>query len=150
MVEHMSGTVREASITESPLSVDRLLGLVSDPTVGGIAIFVGVIRDHDQDAAVAALDYTHHPAAEHALRRCAERTAEQFDVISVAVQHRVGHLEVGDLAVVVVTGAVHRGEALKACTHLIDTLKAEVPIWKEQRFVSGDTQWVGLPEAGAR
>jgi molybdopterin synthase catalytic subunit len=99
---------------------------------------------------VAALDYTHHPAAEHALRRCAERTAEQFDVISVAVQHRVGHLEVGDLAVVVVTGAVHRGEALKACTHLIDTLKAEVPIWKEQRFVSGDTQWVGLPEAGAQ
>ena len=149
-VEHVSGTVREASITESPLSVDRLLGLVSDPTVGGIAIFVGVIRDHDQDAAVAALDYTHHPAAEHALRRCAERTAEQHDVISVAVQHRIGHLEVGDLAVVVAAGAVHRGEALKACTHLIDTLKAEVPIWKEQRFVSGDTQWVGLPEAGAQ
>jgi len=52
--------------------------------------------------------------------------------------------------VVVAAGAVHRGEALKACTHLIDTLKAEVPIWKEQRLVSGDTQWVGLPEAGAQ
>jgi molybdopterin synthase catalytic subunit len=57
----------------------------------------------------------------------------------------VGHLEVGDIAVVVAIGAVHRGEALAACTHLINTVKAEVPIWKEQHFASGESEWVGLP-----
>ena len=59
-------------------------------------------------------------------------------------EHRTGHLEVGDLAVVVAVGAVHRGEALAACTELIDVIKAQVPIWKEQEFVSGRTSWVGL------
>ena len=62
----------------------------------------------------------------------------------------MGHLEVGDIAVVVAIGAVHRGEALAACAHLINTLKAEVPIWKEQHFASGESEWVGLPgEDGA-
>ena len=70
-------------------------------------------------------------------------------MLSVAVEHRVGHLEVGDLAVVVAVGAVHRGPALAAAAYLIDTLKAEVPIWKEQHFASGETQWVGLPESEA-
>ena len=68
-------------------------------------------------------------------------------MVALAVEHRVGHLEVGDLAVVVAVGAVHRGPALAACAHLINSLKAEVPIWKEQRFASGTTAWVGLPEA---
>jgi molybdopterin synthase catalytic subunit len=70
--------------------------------------------------------------------------------LAIAVEHRVGHLEIGDIAVVVAVGAVHRGEALAACAHLINTLKAEVPIWKEQHFTSGDSEWVGLPgEDGA-
>ena len=68
-------------------------------------------------------------------------------MIAVAVQHRVGHLRSATSPWWSRSGAVHRGDALAACTHLIDTLKAEVPIWKEQHFVSGDTQWVGLPEA---
>jgi molybdopterin synthase catalytic subunit len=143
----MTSPVRAARILEAPLSVDRLLGLVQDPTVGGIALFVGVVRDHDSGAAVVSLDYSQHPTAEAVLTRCAEQTAAAHDVVALAVEHRVGHLEVGDLAVVVAVGAVHRGPALAACAHLINTLKAEVPIWKEQRFVSGTTAWVGLPEA---
>jgi molybdopterin synthase catalytic subunit len=145
----MTSPVRAARILEAPLSVDRLLGLVQDPAVGGIALFVGVVRDHDSGAAVVSLDYSQHPTAEATLTRCAEQTAAAHDVVALAVEHRVGHLEVGDLAVVVAVGAVHRGPALAACAHLINTLKAEVPIWKEQRFVSGTTAWVGLPEADA-
>jgi molybdopterin synthase catalytic subunit len=64
----------------------------------------------------------------------------------VAVEHRIGHLEVGDLAVVVAVGAVHRGSALEACRRLIDDLKTEVPIWKEQHFADGQVGWVGLDE----
>lgn len=143
----MTSLVRAACISEAPLSVDRLLGIVQDPTVGGIALFVGVVRDHDSGAAVVSLDYSQHPSAEATLARCAEDAAATHDVVAVAVEHRVGHLEVGDLAVVVAVGAVHRAPALAACAHLINMLKAEVPIWKEQRFASGTTAWVGLPEA---
>jgi molybdopterin synthase catalytic subunit len=141
----MASPVRAARILDAPLSVDRLIGLVLSPAVGGVALFLGVVRDHDQDAAVVSLDYTQHPTAEQVLRRCAEQTAADHDVLGVAVEHRVGHLEVGDLAVVVAVAAVHRGPALAACAQLIDTLKAEVPIWKEQRFASGYVAWVGLP-----
>lgn len=143
----MASAVREASVGESPISVDRLLALVSEPTVGGIALFVGVVRDHDEGQDVASLDYTAHPSAEAVLAACAERVAQAHDVEAVAVQHRVGHLEVGDLAVVVAAGAVHRAEALAACHQLIDDLKAEVPIWKEQAFADGGVAWVGLPAA---
>ncbi len=108
----MSSAVREASTSSSPLSVDRLLKLVSDPVVGGIALFIGVVRNRDEGADVVSLDYTQHPSAPEVLARCARQTAERYDIVSLAVEHRIGHLVVGDLAVVVAVGAVHRAEAL--------------------------------------
>jgi len=141
----MPSKVRQVGISESPLGVDHALRLVSSPAVGGIALFVGTVRNSDHGADVVSLDYTQHPSAVDVLTKCAEETADQHDVLAIAVEHRVGHLEVGDVAVVVAVGAVHRGEALAACAHLINTLKAEVPIWKEQRFASGGSEWVGLP-----
>lgn len=129
---------------DSVLSVDRAVSAVSDPRVGGIALFLGVVRNSDDGRDVVSLDYTQHPSAQTLLQRCAERMAAENDVVAVAVEHRVGHLVVGDLAVVVAVGAVHRAEALTACRQLIDDLKAEVPIWKEQEFSSGDASWVGL------
>jgi len=139
-----NGVSTYAAVTESPLSVDALLVRVSDRRVGGIGLFLGVIRDRDEGSAVGSLDYTGHPSAADALRACAERVAAAYDVLSVAVEHRIGHLEIGDLAVVVAVGAVHRGPALEACHRLIDDLKADVPIWKEQHFTDGRTSWVGL------
>ena len=97
---------------------------------------------------MVSLDYTQHPTAEQVLRRCAEQVAADHDVVAVAVEHRIGHLQVGDLAVVVAVAAVHRGPALAACAQLIDTVKDQVPIWKEQRFTSGEVAWVGLPDDG--
>ena len=143
----MSSAVREASVGDAPISVDRLLAQVRGPAVGGIGLFLGVVRDHDEGQGVSSLDYTAHPSAASVLARCAERVAEAHDVLTVAVEHRVGHLEVGDLAVVVAVGAVHRTEALVACRQLIDDLKDEVPIWKEQAFAGGGVEWVGLPAA---
>jgi molybdopterin synthase catalytic subunit len=142
----MPSKVREVGISESPLSVDHALRLVSGPAVGGIAVFVGTVRDSDHGAGVVSLDYTQHPSAVDVLAKCAEDTADHHDVLAIAVEHRVGHLEIGDIAVVVAVGAVHRGEALAACAHLINALKAEVPIWKEQHFTSGGSEWVGLPD----
>jgi molybdopterin synthase catalytic subunit len=140
--------VRLAAISDSPLDVGQAIRLVSGPTVGGIALFVGTVRNHDHGAEVASLDYTQHPSAADVLGRCATETAELHNVESLAVEHRIGRLEVGDVAVVVAVGAVHREAALAACAHLINTLKAEVPIWKEQHFASGDAEWVGLGDEG--
>jgi molybdopterin synthase catalytic subunit len=145
----MPSKIRQVGITDAPLDIAEALRLVSGPEVGGIALFVGTVRNRDHDAAVVSLDYTQHPSAVGVLTRCAEQTADKHDVLAIAVEHRVGHLEVGEIAVVVAIGAVHRGEALAACAHLINTVKAEVPIWKEQHFASGGSEWVGLPGEGS-
>ena len=102
-----------------------------------------MVREQDSGEQVSSLDYTQHPSAAAALRASAERIAEAYDVRAVAVEHRIGHLEVGDLAVVVATGAVHRGPALDACRALIDDLKQTVPIWKEQHLTSGEVDLGG-------
>ena len=144
----MTDAVRLARLSLEPLSVDRLLALVSDRTVGGVGLFVGMVRDHDEpesEAAVVSLDYSAHPSAEATLQATVAEVAARHDVIAVAVEHRVGHLEVGDLAVVIAVGAVHRREALDATSELIDAVKQTVPIWKEQHYVSGQPDWVGLP-----
>lgn len=140
----MSSVVRRVRVVDAPLSLDALYQEVRDDSVGGVALFVGVVRDVDEGREVSSLDYTQHPTAENTLRDCAERVAADHDLVAVAVEHRIGHLEIGDIAVVVAVGAIHRGEALTACRALIDLLKREVPIWKEQEFSTGATEWVGL------
>ena len=108
----------------------------------GIALFIGVVRDHDQGRGVLRLSYSAHPSAAAELRRVAEKVAARFDVRALAAVHRLGDLEVGDLAVVVAVSCAHRGEAFDACRALIDELKATVPIWKHQQFGDGGSEWV--------
>jgi len=134
-----------ADIRESRLSFDEVLDAVRHPRAGGVATFVGVVRERDHGQGVDALDYTAHPSAPQVLRELAERLAAEGDVIRVAVVHRVGHLKVGDVAVVVAVSAAHRGPAFEVCRGLIDALKATVPIWKHQIFVDGSDEWVGMP-----
>jgi molybdopterin synthase catalytic subunit len=137
--------VRLAELRETSLSVDEVLSAVADPAAGGIALFVGTVRDNDHDQQVRGLSYTAHPSAEAELRRVAEEIAEKFRVIGVAAVHRVGELAIGDMAVVVAVSCPHRGEAFDACRALIDLLKASVPIWKHQLFADGGSEWVGSP-----
>jgi molybdopterin synthase catalytic subunit len=134
-----------ADIRESTLSVDEAIDAVRHPRAGGIATFIGVVRERDHGQDVEALDYTSHPSAPQVLRELAGRLAGGGDVIRVAAVHRVGHLEIGDVAVVVAVSAVHRGAALDVCRDLIDALKATVPIWKHQVFEDGSDEWVGTP-----
>jgi len=137
-------TVVEAELSEAALSVDELLARVTGPSVGGVGLFVGIVRDVDHGQSVRSLDYTAHPTAAPELTRCATEVAARHAVEAVAVRHRIGHLELGDLAVVVAVGARHRGPALDACRELIDQLKQQVPVWKEQHFADGSVEWVGL------
>lgn len=135
--------VRLVDLRSTPLSVDEVLSAVADPSAGGHAVFVGTVRDHDVGQDVVDLSYSAHPSAVAALGRVAERVATADGLVGVAAVHRVGDLKIGDLAVVVAVSAVHRGEAFAACRRLIDELKAEVPIWKHQRFADGTAEWVG-------
>jgi molybdopterin synthase catalytic subunit len=136
-------TVRLIGVRETALSVDEVRAAVADPAAGGIALFAGAVRDADHDQRVTGLSYSAHPTAEAELRRVAEQIAQKFPVIAVAAVHRVGELDIGDLAVVVAVSCPHRAEAFDACRALIDELKATVPIWKHQRFADGSTEWVG-------
>jgi molybdopterin synthase catalytic subunit len=110
-----------------------------------VASFVGTVRDHDSDRTVTRLDYTVHPTATGVLRRVADQVCAAYPVIALAAVHRIGSLDVGDLAVVVAVSCPHRGAAFDACRKLIDDLKATAPIWKHQVFADGSEEWVGTP-----
>jgi molybdopterin synthase catalytic subunit len=135
--------IRLLAIRDAPLSVDEVLAAVSDPAAGGVALFVGTVRDHDGGRLVTGLEYSAHPAVIDQLRAVAEKVAADYPVRALAAVHRVGDLVVGDLAVVVGVGCPHRAEAFAACHRLIDELKVTVPIWKHQLFADGTDEWVG-------
>jgi molybdopterin synthase catalytic subunit len=141
----VSSAVRLVDLRDTPLDVAEVVAALDDDTSGGLTLFVGRVRDHDHGKGVAGLDYTAHPSALDKLREVCARVADEYDVHGVAALHRVGGLGIGDVAVVVATTSSHRGDAFVASRALIDTLKAEVPIWKHQRFGDGTDEWVGTP-----
>jgi len=134
--------IRLAEVRGEPLSIDEVRAAVADPSAGAIVVFVGAVRDHDNERSVTGLTYSAHPSASAELGRVAEGIAARHKVQAIAVVHRTGELQVGDLAVVAAVSAAHRGEAFAACEALVDELKATVPVWKNQFFLGGDSEWV--------
>lgn len=134
--------IRLADVRAEPLSIDEVRTAAADNAAGAMALFLGVIRDHDHGRGVTRLSYTAHPSAAAELANVAEKIAASHPVRAIAVLHRTGDLELGDLAVVAAVSADHRAEAFAACEALVDELKATVPIWKHQFFTGGDSEWV--------
>jgi molybdopterin synthase catalytic subunit len=134
---------RLAAIRAEPLSVDEVLAAVRGPRYGGTALFLGTVRDHDEGSDVVMLEYSAHPTAERELRRVVDALGAEFPGVALAAVHRVGELAVGDTAVIVAAAAEHRDEAFRAGRMLIDRIKAEVPLWKRQKFSDGERFWVG-------
>jgi molybdopterin synthase catalytic subunit len=134
--------IRLAELRAEPLSADEVRAAVADPGVGGIAIFVGTVRNHDQGREVTRLSYSAHPTAAAQLRAVAEKVAADFGLRGVAAVHRTGELAVGEVAVVAAVACPHRAEAFEACRVLVDEVKHKVPIWKQQWFADGTTEWV--------
>ena len=141
----MSDKVRLVAVRDQPLSVDEVVDAVHDRAAGGLVVFVGTVRATDHDRDVDRLDYEAHPSAEQQMWQVAEAVAARFPAVAVAATHRVGSLQIGDIAVVVAASCPHRGEAFEAARALIDDLKATVPIWKHQLFSDGGEEWVGTP-----
>ncbi len=140
----MDDLVRLTAIRDTPLDVTEVIGAVEDGAHGAVSVFVGTVRDEDGGKSVEALEYSAHPTAIDRLTDVCAKVAADHGV-KVAAVHRVGLLAIGDIAVVVATSAGHRGTAFDATRELIDTLKAEVPIWKHQTFGDGTQEWVGTP-----
>ncbi|MCA9528529.1 MAG: molybdenum cofactor biosynthesis protein MoaE [Myxococcales bacterium] len=133
------------AIRSTPLSVDEALAAVRHRSAGGVALFIGVVRDHADGKAVSRLDYEAHPElAEPAMRRVLDETATAHPQARLAAVHRVGALEIGDAAVIVAASAPHREEAFAACRAAIDAIKETVPIWKKEWDERGEASWVNL------
>ena len=137
-------TVRIARISDEPLDLAAHIAAVEEPSKGAVTTFLGTVRDADPDAAgsVVALEYTAHPDAEATLQRLASE-ADGPD-LAIAVSHRIGRLGVGEYAVVIAVASGHRDEAFVACRALIESIKADLPVWKRQVEADGTTEWKGL------
>jgi molybdopterin synthase catalytic subunit len=138
------GAGRHVILSADPLSLDRCIAAVGGPGMGGIATFTGMVRLHSRGTTIDHLEYeAYEPMAIKVMTElCAEIEAEIAGV-RLAVEHRVGHLAIGDVAVVIAAAAPHRAEAFTACRAMIDRLKDRVPIWKKEVGVDG-AAWVGL------
>lgn len=135
--------IRLARITTSALDPDALRAAITHPAGGAINLFVGVVRNHDEGRTVSELSYSAHPTASERLYEILSEYAASDDVLALAVEHRIGDLQVGDVAVVCGVTSAHRAVAFAVCSALIEKVKAEVPIWKNQTFVDGSNEWIG-------
>jgi molybdopterin synthase catalytic subunit len=130
-------------LTSEPIDPAALLAEVRRDWDGGLALFVGVVRNENEGRAVTSLEYqAYGPMAEKELLRIAESLAARFGGARVAFRHRIGLLGIGDVAVAVAAAAPHREEAFAACREGIEAIKATVPIWKRELGSDGKAVWV--------
>jgi molybdopterin synthase catalytic subunit/molybdopterin converting factor small subunit len=130
-------------LSEEPIDPATVIREVSDPRAGGIATFIGTTRIESRGRAVHYLDYEAYGGmAEHVMAEIAEELKRRHDLCEVAITHRVGRVNIGELSVVIAVSAPHRAAALAACKEAIDTLKETVPLWKKEVYEGGE-EWIG-------
>lgn len=137
--------VRLVGISAAPLDVASVYDVMGASAAGAVALFVGVVRDHDAGKKVSALAYSAHPTAEAVLHEVVGEVIAGAPVEAVAAVHRTGELAVGDVAILVAVACAHRGEAFSLCQRIVDEIKSRAPIWKHQVFTDGTEEWVGTP-----
>lgn len=127
----------------SPLPRGDDLLPAGDLACGGVVVFEGRVRDHNEGRAVTALEYEAYEALAQAEgERILAEAALRFTPVRVAAAHRHGLLELGEAAVVVVAASAHRQEAFAACRWVIDAIKERLPVWKREHYADGTRAWV--------
>ena len=132
-------------VVDHPLSADAITVAVDHPGAGGVVVFSGVVRNETDGRPVKFLEYeAHPPMAVSKMQEIGSAARARWPGIKrVAMQHRIGRLEIGEASVLIAVSAAHRAEAFEACRYAIDTLKRTVPVWKKEHFEDGEV-WVGL------
>ena len=131
-----------AQVTDQVIDLAALHSSVRSDAAGAVVIFSGDVRNHDGGKVVTSLTYEIHPSAGEVIKEITTRIAAKHEIQGVAVVHRYGAIPIGESAFTVVVSAKHRGPAFAACMELVDTVKAELPIWKYQVFTDGTDEWV--------
>jgi molybdopterin synthase catalytic subunit len=132
--------VKLFEVTTEHVSVDEVVARLGDPTIGGVATFVGVVRGETDGPRTQHLEYEAYPKmAEAQLRRIDEEIRQRWPTVrEVAIVHRIGRLEVGEIIVVIAVSSAHRQELFSATHYAIDRLKQIVPIWKKEVWEDGE------------
>jgi molybdopterin synthase catalytic subunit len=137
MIENIS-----IQITSEKLNFQECYNFVQDVTCGGIALFVGTVRNNTEGKNVIRLEFSsYRPMAVKELNKIALSAMEKYDIKKIAIHHAEGKLKIGDIPVIIAVSSAHRQAAFDACRYAIDTLKETVPIWKKEYFDDGEV-WV--------
>jgi molybdopterin synthase catalytic subunit len=129
-------------IVDRTLNAQELSDAVARPEAGGIAVFLGVVRDNNLGRQVGHLVYDAYPEmATRQMRVIADEVRERWPVCEIAMHHRVGRLEIGEASVGIAVSSAHRAQAIEACHYAIDRLKESVPIWKKEVWADGE-EWI--------
>lgn len=136
-------------LSTDPLKPAELQARLTHAAAGACVTFEGWVRNHNDGQPVSSLEYEAYvDLAEKEGNRILAEAQQRFDLLAVEAVHRVGHLQIGDLAVWVGVSAAHRGPAFDACRTVIDELKARVPIWKKEHYASGASSWINCATRG--
>ena len=131
-------------ITDEPLDTGALIDSARRDTCGAVASFIGVVRNHDGGESVDAIEYSSHPSSQQILRDIVVEFKDRPGVHRIVAWHRVGHLEIGEDAMVVAVAAEHRAQAFRTVEAIVEDVKAKLPIWKKQELTDGSHNWSGL------
>jgi adenylyltransferase/sulfurtransferase len=131
------------TLSSTALDIAALQQSLRDPAAGGYAAFEGWVRNHNEGQQVTRLEYeAFEVLAIKEAERIIDEAVKKFGVLRAMCIHRIGSLEIGDIAVWVGVSSAHRDEAFKACRYIIDEVKHRLPIWKKEHYVNGDSGWV--------
>ena len=130
-------------LTNEPIDYHQLTESVRTHAAGAAVLFLGTVREMTGDAQTVALDYDAYPEmAQAKLEEIAAEAKAKWPLTGVAIEHRLGHLDLGEISIAVAVSSAHRADAFEAGRFLIDELKVRVPIWKKENWADGTTEWV--------
>ena len=142
-MEYSTEETTRVSLTDNVIDTEAILASVASPRAGAVLLFVGTTREVTGDRVTESLDYSgYREMAVEEMQRLADRAAARWPLSRVAMEHRLGHVAIGEASVAIALSAPHRKEAFEAGEWLIDQLKESVPIWKRENWADGTCEWV--------
>lgn len=142
---HVDKSRMLAGVVDTDIDGDALLAFVDDEKAGAVVSFSGQVRNHDHGKSVTGIEYVGHPGADAVMREIVEEFAGREGVHAIAVQHRVGELGIGGIALYAAVSASHRGQAFSCTSELVDRVKEKLPVWKKQFLADGTYEWSECP-----